>query len=318
MSSFDEDSYSMIFTSLKHPIRRRILRTLSNEAQSFSDLQKQFKIESSHLTYHIDGLGSLLNKTEDEKYALSSLGQAAVLTMQNVEEPPSTLYFHLKQGSGLNGKKTANRTIAIALGIVCIVLVATLAGALAYYIPLLNDKDNVVSALTSQISDKDLQIYLLNGTITFLNNAVKDLNDTVNLFKVRDVYNTSWIAQTNPSFNGLDLPATFVDIDHGQVGNYALDAFFSYAGYIVVKINSTSSDTYVNYACVSNLCTFNLQTDIGLNGTATFPVIPLDHWNYHPRRRHIHNYQHTRCCPSKNERNNDILLLRLLSKNLGN
>jgi len=93
MSSSEEDSYSMIFTSLKHPIRRKILRVLSCEPQTFSDLQKQFKIESSHLTYHIDGLGNLVYKTEDGKYALSSLGEAAVSMMRNVEEPPTNSHF---------------------------------------------------------------------------------------------------------------------------------------------------------------------------------------------------------------------------------
>ena len=78
MSTYDEDSYSMIFTSLKHPMRRKILRILSSEAQTFSDLQKQFKIESSHLTYHIDSLGNLLYKTDEGKYALSSLGSRAL------------------------------------------------------------------------------------------------------------------------------------------------------------------------------------------------------------------------------------------------
>jgi DNA-binding transcriptional ArsR family regulator len=78
----------MIFASLKHPIRRRILRILSGGPQTFSDLQKTFTIESSHLTYHLDGLGNLLLKTDDGKYALSSLGEAAVSTMKHVEEPP--------------------------------------------------------------------------------------------------------------------------------------------------------------------------------------------------------------------------------------
>jgi DNA-binding transcriptional ArsR family regulator len=78
----------MIFASLKHPIRRGILRILSGGPQTFSDLQKTFTIESSHLTYHLDGLGNLLLKTDDGKYALSSLGEAAVSTMKHVEEPP--------------------------------------------------------------------------------------------------------------------------------------------------------------------------------------------------------------------------------------
>jgi DNA-binding transcriptional ArsR family regulator len=95
-SPAEEDTYSVIFTSLKHPIRRRILRILSNEPQSFSDLLKQFKIESSHLTYHIDGLGSLLYKTRDGRYALSSLGEAAVSTMMKVEDPPTPLHSTFK------------------------------------------------------------------------------------------------------------------------------------------------------------------------------------------------------------------------------
>jgi DNA-binding transcriptional ArsR family regulator len=87
MSVSEEDTYSMIFTSLKHPIRRGILRILSGNPQSFSDLQRLLKIESSHLTYHLEGLGNLLVKTEEGKYALSSLGEAAVSTMKHVEEP---------------------------------------------------------------------------------------------------------------------------------------------------------------------------------------------------------------------------------------
>jgi DNA-binding transcriptional ArsR family regulator len=84
----EEDTYSTIFASLKHPIRRRILRILFDGPQSFTDLQRSFNIESSHLTYHLEGLGSLLVKTEDGKYALSSLGEASVSTMKHVEEPP--------------------------------------------------------------------------------------------------------------------------------------------------------------------------------------------------------------------------------------
>jgi hypothetical protein len=51
-------------------------------------MQKTFGIESSHLNYHLEGLGNLLLKTEDGKYALSSLGEAAVSMMYHVEEPP--------------------------------------------------------------------------------------------------------------------------------------------------------------------------------------------------------------------------------------
>jgi DNA-binding transcriptional ArsR family regulator len=88
MTSSEDDMYSAIFASLKHPLRRKILRILSAGPQNFSEMQKTFGIESSHLTYHLEGLGELLLKTKDGKYALSSVGDAAVSMMNRVEEPP--------------------------------------------------------------------------------------------------------------------------------------------------------------------------------------------------------------------------------------
>ena len=90
MSKSEEETYSTIFTALKHPIRRKILRMLSKGAKSFSEMQEAFKIESSHLTYHIENLGDLLFKTKDGKYALSTFGEAATSTMYHVEETPKT------------------------------------------------------------------------------------------------------------------------------------------------------------------------------------------------------------------------------------
>lgn len=88
MPNPEEDTYSIIFTSLKHPIRRKILRMLSGKPRSFSEMQEAFKIESSHLTYHLESLGSLHFKNEEGKYALSSLGEAAVSMIHHVEESP--------------------------------------------------------------------------------------------------------------------------------------------------------------------------------------------------------------------------------------
>lgn len=117
MPNSEEDSYSMIFASLKHPIRRRILRILSDEPESFSDLQKQFKIESSHLTYHLEGLGNLLYKTEDGKYALSSFGDAAVSMMKQVEEPPRTS-LHLSFPSSRRIRMLKPLTFLLVCGLI--------------------------------------------------------------------------------------------------------------------------------------------------------------------------------------------------------
>lgn len=207
MSSSEEDSYSMIFASLKHPIRRKILRILSSEAQTFSDLQKQFNIESSHLTYHIDGLGNLLYKTEDGKYALSSLGEAAVSMMRNVEEPSSTLLFPLTRRLRTSEKKIAARTVAIALGITCIVLAATLVGAFAYYVPLINDKNNTISSSNTLVSQ-------LTTNATNLQNQLDSLNLKLTNFQ-------NQLASDNSTINSLLSNATYLQKELNSILNWS-------------------------------------------------------------------------------------------------
>jgi DNA-binding transcriptional ArsR family regulator len=88
MSSFEEETYSTIFTSLKHPVRRKILRMLSGKPRNFSEMLEALGISSSHLTYHLENLGELVSKTENGKYKISTFGEAAVGTMSKVEEAP--------------------------------------------------------------------------------------------------------------------------------------------------------------------------------------------------------------------------------------
>ncbi len=89
MSSEDE-IYSTMFSSLKHPARRKILRMLSEKPQTFSQMLEALDVSSSHLTYHLESLGELVSKTEDGKYRLTSFGEASVNTMRKVEEAPTT------------------------------------------------------------------------------------------------------------------------------------------------------------------------------------------------------------------------------------
>jgi predicted transcriptional regulator len=100
MSDFEEDTYSVIFSSLKHPIRRGILRMLAGGSRSFSELQEAFRIESGHLTYHLESLGHLVVKGEDGRYTLSSFGEAAVSMMHNVEEGPMSIPFFVFSACG--------------------------------------------------------------------------------------------------------------------------------------------------------------------------------------------------------------------------
>ena len=88
MSEVDDEVYSTIFSALRHGVRRRILRMLSEGHMSFTSLYESLGVSSSHLTYHLDSLGELVSKN-DAKYKLSVFGRASVDMMNNIESPPA-------------------------------------------------------------------------------------------------------------------------------------------------------------------------------------------------------------------------------------
>ena len=88
MAGNEEEIYSIMFTSLKHPVRRKILRMLNNKPMTFMEIVEQLEVSSSHLTYHLESLGELLAKTETGEYRLSNFGKAAASAMKGVEEAP--------------------------------------------------------------------------------------------------------------------------------------------------------------------------------------------------------------------------------------
>lgn len=101
MSNSEEEIYSIMFSSLKHPVRRKILRMLSEQPMSFSRMLDDLGISSSHLTYHLENLGELVSKTDNGSYQLSKFGEASVGTMKLVEETP---VVRSKQGFSLRWK----------------------------------------------------------------------------------------------------------------------------------------------------------------------------------------------------------------------
>ena len=62
-------------------------------------------------------------------------------------------------------KKIVRRSVAIAIGIICIILAVGLVGAFAYYMPIVNDKNSMITDL--QNLNEQLQTYL-NGSNTLL------------------------------------------------------------------------------------------------------------------------------------------------------
>ena len=88
VSDPEEEPYSIIFASLKHPVRRKILRMLSEKSMSFSEMLDTLKVSSPFLTYHLENLGELVCKAADGKNRLSTFGDTAILTMSRVEDMP--------------------------------------------------------------------------------------------------------------------------------------------------------------------------------------------------------------------------------------
>ncbi len=118
MSEFEEETYSTIFATLKHPTRRKILRLLSKGPRSFTEMQNLFKVHSPYLTYHLESLKDLVSKTENGRYRLSSMGEGAVALMERVEETPKTTpKYRLSSGWRriLNTFQLSATILAIAL-----------------------------------------------------------------------------------------------------------------------------------------------------------------------------------------------------------
>lgn len=98
----------------------------------------------------------------------------------------------------MSEKKVVRKSVAIGLGIICIVLVSGLVGAFAYYhyTPMINHNDNTISSLNAEISQ-------LNSTILGLQEQLGAYNLTINSLKT-DLTNLQ--EQLNELLNGTITP----------------------------------------------------------------------------------------------------------------
>jgi len=155
MSGSEEETYSAMFSSLRHPARRKILRMLSEKSMTFSEMLDQLGIPSSHLTYHLENLGELVAKKEDGTYKLSSFGEAAVVMMKGAEEVPAV------QKKGFSSLPLRWKSL-LAIFIICIVILASVSyGQYAAYNQLSKDYSNLGASLEKAQSQNQ---QLLSGS----------------------------------------------------------------------------------------------------------------------------------------------------------
>lgn len=89
-SENDDETYSVIFRALRHPIRRKILSLLAQNEMAFSEIERALGIDSGHLTYHLTRLNYLITTNPDNRYQLSVFGRAALNLLSNVEGTESS------------------------------------------------------------------------------------------------------------------------------------------------------------------------------------------------------------------------------------
>jgi len=94
-------------------------------------------------------------------------------------------------------RKVVGRNVAIILGIICVLLIASLGGAMAYYTMTINNKDNNLNTLNSEVSGLNATVNQLNTAITEQNNTINTLNATVNQLNATIIEQNSTINTLN-------------------------------------------------------------------------------------------------------------------------
>jgi hypothetical protein len=139
-------------------------------------------------------------------------------------------------------KKVVSRTVAIGLGIVCIVLLVGLVGAILVYSSMIDNKNNKISDLNQQITSLSSQVAELV--------SIANLNES-----------TAWL-----NFENISIQAGYEN-----VWNF----ISAYAGYVSVQVFSLTADNiYVRVDYHSYGVNYNNQIDVGMGGTVVFPVLP--------------------------------------------
>jgi len=108
-----------MFTALKHPIRRKILRIINESPVTYTEILNQLSIDNGLLNYHLENMKDLIAKKEDGSYLLSEFGKAAVGLTQKVEESPRKEEMSPK---GLFSKQFMGITLILLIGAVSLSL----------------------------------------------------------------------------------------------------------------------------------------------------------------------------------------------------
>jgi hypothetical protein len=232
--AMEEDVYSTVFSVLKHPIRRRVMRMLNSKPQTYTEILKALNVETGYLNYHLESMRDLVTKDEHGRYSLSVFGEAAVNLLAKVEEPIK----REKKATIMGFKLTATRLLTLAVMVLTIFNVYLFAS----YQGLYSDKANALGEVMMQTRG------LLSDANSVLNHTVKDRRIDFETWAVllRDMslqlrlYNT--ISALDPNHRQLWIQIRSA-IDEATSLFYAIDQGYGQSGgrYLNLTDSQTSS-----------------------------------------------------------------------------
>jgi uncharacterized coiled-coil protein SlyX len=204
-------------------------------------------------------------------------------------------------------KKMVRRSVAIALGIICIILFVGVVAAFGYYIPekdiTISSRDNTISCLNSQIVDDNFTIGELDGRISEQNSTIFELNSLLSSAN-------SQISQLNSIITDMQTQITDIqaqikrlndtvnqlnDTVNLKLGQFWMSGLWNasqsgnsvglggilnkpqvpYAGYVKFQIEPYNN-VYAMALYSSMGFDFNYEVPFNANGTAIIPVLPTN------------------------------------------
>jgi rhodanese-related sulfurtransferase len=129
-------------------------------------------------------------------------------------------------------KKFLRGSVSLALGIICIILIASLGGVMAYYTTAINSKNNNLNTLGSEVSELNATVNQLSATIIEESNTVNSLNATVNQLNAT-------IIEQNNTINSLNA-----QLQLARDGNITAQTAYTMANSGVLFVDVRTPDEY--------------------------------------------------------------------------
>ena len=193
------------------------------------------------------------------------------------EKPTAKPNLKMEKTTGKPKKGTNWKNLSLALLMVCIVLLASVVGILAFYLPTIDslntqvaEKDASIADLTENVTSLSSQVSSLQATVDQFNNTIKSLRDTADYLNSLAEYYVGILYMNSSEY--LFSQREFTMDANGNITIY--QGVLEYAGYGSVSLESTSNTTYVQILYSYKGVEYDQNFTLGESGTAYFPVLP--------------------------------------------